>query len=331
MISNKEKSQNRMELLMSHKELLKLEKNSAAKILSQLSPDLFATTESARSFLRYITKNSGGAAAARAESSGNFIPDSFGLLKEESDNLIEEPFIIPTGIDNMGIIGDLHSLFFDRDATYAALEYLMKEKVDALYINGDLIDFYQESKYLKEPNKLHFTDERKWGIDFLKMVQDMFNIVYYKKGNHENRFEHYMLRNAPAVYGDEYFTLESVLGFDGSHINFIQDLQKTKFGKLHILHGHEIPGGGAQNIARNRMLRTYSNIAFNHHHTSDVSFIRDLDGKHSGAFAIGCLCKLMAGYSFINQWMHGFATVKRVGSDGNFTLSNKRIMDGLIY
>ena len=54
--------------------------------------------------------------------------------------------------------------------------------------------------------------------------------------------------------------------------------------------------------------------------------IRD---KVTGAWVTGCLCGLKPLWLPINRWGHGFAIVTTY-SDGNFTVENKKIIDGMV-
>jgi hypothetical protein len=192
------------------------------------------------------------------------------------------------------------------------------------------MDFYQCSSFDKDPAKSKFSAERQWVTTFLQQMQELFGNVYYKLGNHEERYKRYMMRNAPAVFEDEMFQFENLFDFPGTRVQFIQPLQMMVFGKLAIIHGSELRVGGAVNVARTKILRAFNNIAFGHHHKTDNSFIRDLHGKVSGSYSIGCLCKLKAGYDRFNTWNHGFAMVEILDSTGKFKFHNKMIIEGVV-
>jgi len=311
-------------------EICTMPKRSVAKTLHDEFPQYFKDVEKARDFIRYITGNKGGELYEKAKRNGSLISDTFGKFEIEEPECPKESFKIPTGIERMLIINDLHFLFMDMQAAEASINYAVSVGCDAVHLNGDIMDNYQLSKFDKDANKAKFHKERDGVKDFLSMLQNLFGNVYYKQGNHENRYEVYLKKNAPAIFSADENNLQSILEFEGSRVQFIDESQITEFGKLAIIHGHEIKGGGSVNIARNKMLKAYTNIAFGHHHTVQQSPMKDLHGNYFMAFSIGCLCDLKPRYMPFNQWMHGFATVERLDEAGNFHFDNKMIIKGKV-
>lgn len=305
-----------------------MSKRGAAKVLYDEFPNNFSNIEAARTFIRYVTGNSGGAFYENAKKAGTLISDTFGKSPIELPECPEEPYKIPSGIERMGVINDLHWLFRDKVAPEVALNYLVQQKCDAILLNGDIADNYQLSRFDKHREKALFHTERDGIKEFLSMLQSLFGNVYYKQGNHENRYEIYLRNNAPAIFSAEENTLENLFMFEGSRVKFIDESQIVEFGKLAIIHGHEIRGGGTVNIARSKMLKAYTNIAFGHHHTVQQHPMKDLYGDYFMAWSIGCLCNLKPRYMPFNQWMHGFAITERTDDKGGFHFENKLIVKG---
>lgn len=303
-----------------------LPKRTAAKFLSDKYPKLFKTIEEARGALRYRTGNNGAVTPTQIE----MIADTFSKLPEERQEVPEEPFLIPTGIDNMLILPDIHSIFCNNAAVEIAIQYGLDQKCDAVLINGDMVDFYSVSDFCTDPSIGHFTSERQWAKMFLDMLQSLFSVVYYKAGNHEARLKKYLWRNSSRIYSEDLLTLQDVFGFDGSHINYLHESELVGFGKLAIIHGHEIRRGGIINISRNKFLGAYSNILFSHHHRPNEDYVKDVWGHYFGSWSTGCLCRLKVGYDPFNQWMNGFARVRRIGNDGNFSVNNLKIINDKI-
>ena len=64
------------------------------------------------------------------------------------------------------IIADLHSIFWEKWAVMAAIEDGVKHGCDSVIINGDFMDFYQFSKFSKDPLTIDkVMDEKEWGVD----------------------------------------------------------------------------------------------------------------------------------------------------------------------
>lgn len=311
-------------------EISTMSKRAAGKVLFSEFPEAFKSEEAARSFIRYMTGTHGGSNYEYAKSSGALIADTFGKIIPEKPECPQEPFDIPKGITKLLILNDVHLPYHDQIALTAAIQYGVDHKCEAVLLNGDIADMYQLSRYMKSPIKANFRHEREMVIEFLRLLQDTFTHVYYKQGNHENRYEHYLMTNAPAIFDEETSTIEDLFMFKGSRVKYIDEAQLVTFGKLAIIHGHELKGGGTVNIARNKMLKAYSNLAFGHHHTVGESTVKDIYGDEMASWSIGCLCNLKPRYMPFNQWFHGFATVELIDKSGNFRFINKKIMKGVV-
>ena len=89
--------------------------------------------------------------------------------------------------------------------------------------------------------------------------------MFLKLGNHDARREAYQQRLA-LKYG-EYVNLssyEEYLDFEGSTVVFVPDYTYIKYGKLYIIHGHDIPEAVyAQNRSTNK---TMVNMLSGHSH-----------------------------------------------------------------
>jgi len=228
------------------------------------------------------------------------------------------------------ILSDVHIPFHDKKALNIALSYL--KDVDTLILNGDIIDFYQLSRYTKNPEMSNVSIEINLTKEFLQEIRKVFKgEIIYKMGNHENRLIHYIYSNAKALAGVENTTIQSMLGFKDYDIKYIDDIQLIKISSLFVLHGHEIfAGAGMVNIARSYYLKAKENILFGHRHQSQDYFDKSLDDNVKGAWAVGCLCDLNPRYMSINNWCHGFSIVEKLNSK-EFEVNNYKIINGKVY
>ena len=164
----------------------------------------------------------------------------------ESDYSKLEPFIIPKGQNNILVLSDIHLPYQDNHALTLALNYGLENNVNAVYLNGDTIDMYQASRFTKDRRLRDLAGELEMTREFLKMLQGMFNCpIYFKIGNHEARWEHYLMLKAPELLGVDDFKLEQILRFREFGVTLVKDKQIAMAGKLPILHGHEWYGGFA--------------------------------------------------------------------------------------
>jgi predicted phosphodiesterase len=247
----------------------------------------------------------------------------------ESDYLKNEPFIIPKGQNNILILSDIHFPYQDNKALELAINYGIENKVNAIYLNGDILDFYQCSRFTKDRRLRDMAGELEMGREFLKILQQTFKCpIYYKIGNHEKRYEDYLMIKAPELLGIDDFKLEQLLKMREFGVTLIKDKQMSLAGKLPILHGHEWFGGFAPpvNPARGLYLKSKESCIIGHHHRTSEHTEKNLGGQVTTTWSTGCLCGLEPEYAPYNNYNHGFAHVK-VDDLGNYKLKNIKIIN----
>lgn len=309
-------------------------KKFISSVLHSEHPSVFKDPEEARFYVRSVT-------GAAPKKSGQIkrhqdLARRFALIPAPIRELENpEPYIIPTSIKNSLIINDLHSLFYDRKCVEIAIDYGIKKGCDSVIINGDFMDYYGDSKFDKNPLVLsRIFEENEWGVEMLKLLQDIFGSVYLKEGNHDLRRQLHIERMAahmPELMGMSSY--KDSLFFDGCRVQFIEDYRLIEFGDLYIMHSHEFMGGagGGIHVAHNKSMKARANIAFGHHHTGQSKIIRNIKGEANGSWSIACLCNLHPRYSPINPtWMNGFGRAEK-DSTGNFEFDNRVIIGSKSY
>jgi predicted phosphodiesterase len=239
------------------------------------------------------------------------------LTLPESHTKTRNQFTFPSGCMRLGVFGDVHIPFHDNIALETMFDKFEEENVDSIFINGDLLDFYQLSFHEKDPRVVHFKDEIEAGKEFLAYIRDRFPDIpiYYITGNHENRFERYLRIKASELLDMDEFRLDVILQVAAHRIEFIPFRSKVVFGDYTIEHGDKIPGAGGVVPARTLLMRLKSNSIVNHFHKSSESSQRVYGpGEPTSikAYSLGCMCDLAPEYMEINEWNHGFAILKRI-------------------
>jgi predicted phosphodiesterase len=300
-------------------------KKFIAKVIAAEHPDLFKDFEAVRTYIRVITQSKGKGEFYEKYSD---IASRFALISNGyNEEITGEPFIIPKQYKKPLIIADLHSIFWEKWAVMAAIEDGVKHGCDSVIINGDFMDFYQYSKFSKDPLTIDkVMDEKEWGVDVLQILQDTFGKVFLKMGNHDIRREKFI---KDRFFELDFATYSDYLMFDRSTVDIIHDWQHIHFGKLNIIHGHEYYGGGVH-IAYNRLNKTFDNVLSAHSHVSQSVFRQNINGKAYGSWTIGCLCHLHPRYNPMNNWNLGFARAERDAS-GEFEVINRRFIDKKHY
>lgn len=301
-----------------------ISKRYIATVLTTEHPEKFKNVEDARTYIRTVT---GSNPIHRKTPTPHIdLARRFALIpaaiKETSTT---EPFIVPTNVHRTLWMADIHGRFYDRKAFETAIEYGVKKNCDSVIINGDFLDFYQHSKFDKNPQTSILMDEREWAQDVLKLLQDVFGYVVLKEGNHDSRREAHIARLASTMpelmdlskYSDFCF-------FDGCRVNFVEDYRHICYGKLNAFHGHEYYGGGGIHVAYNRFHKALDNILTAHSHKSQSIIKPNINGHIYGSWALGCLCELHPRYSSKNDWNQGFAVTEK-NADGDFEVDNRII------
>ena len=242
-------------------------------------------------------------------------------------------------MERTALIYDVHFPYHSKDAYYLALDYLrgLKPKVDRVVLAGDYVDFYKISFWKGDPNRAAFEKEVALCNDGLKELRKMFYRVPidYLEGNHEQRLFRYMNEKAPDLAFRN--RIDDILSLKHRRINYISNIANMcdgklpyKLGKLYVLHGHEKKVSfGAINLSRLMYSKCKTNVIAGHHHRSDYTLVKKLDGQHEGAWSVGTLGQLAEPYLPVNDWNHGFAYVD-VFDGGFFEVHNKIIMEGRI-
>lgn len=247
-----------------------------------------------------------------------------------SDEAEFTPFKIQ-GHKRIAIFSDIHVPYHSIDCITAALDFCKKEKPDALLLNGDTIDCHRLSRFIKDPKKRNFALE----LDTFKAMFDIFEKelkckIYFKTGNHEERYEHFLFEKAKELVGVTEFDFENIIKARARGIEIIGDKRPMQMGNLWGIHGHEYVGGisAPVNPARGLFLKAKVSTFQGHNHQTSEHTEPTLSGKMVTTWSLGCMSELHPAYMPLNKWNHGFAIVDIDGED--FEFRNKRIFQGKI-
>jgi predicted phosphodiesterase len=243
-----------------------------------------------------------------------------------------EPFKLPVGCNNILLISDLHIPYHDIDAITAALNYGVENKVNTIFINGDLIDNAQVSKFEKNLNKRSVKLEFDSTKSFLVSLRNVFPnaSIYWLKGNHCIRWEKWLAMKVHEIWDDPYFHLEERLQLHEQKITIIDDKVLVKAGKLNITHGHHVFRSSAASPAKGAYNKTRSNIIIGHLHRNSQNIELDIDGNITRTYSTGCLCELRPDYNpLVGNSEHGAAHIL-IDSNGDFTIKPLPIRNGKI-
>jgi predicted phosphodiesterase len=234
--------------------------------------------------------------------------------------------------DNILILNDIHIPYHNLNALKVAIKYGVDNHINTIILNGDIMDMYSISRFMKVPNKPRMQDEIFYTRQFFKVLREKFKdaFIYWKFGNHEERFANIIYRQLPEMADVFDKSLEEAVLVNEFGIKIVKDKKVIEAGKNNILHGHEVYStSGAVNIARSIRTKANDNVTVGHWHIHQEDTAKTIGDKLIGAWVIPCLCGLSPDFNPYNNWSNGFAH-QQTDSDGKFVMMNKKIINGLI-
>lgn len=306
---------------------------AVARIMYKENISVFNNLEDARGALRRIEGKSGDRNRKNTKDNALFIKESrpYNPYKlPDSEETEYTPYIIE-GHKKIAVFNDIHAGYHSVEALSVAIQEAKSEKVDAVLLNGDSIDFYQLSRFEKDPRKRSIAHELETTRSILGILKKELKCkIYFKEGNHEERLEKYLFVKAPELLGISEFKLSSLLRFDEFNVTHIGEKKIIKLNSLNAIHGHEFSSSffSPVNVARGLFLRGKVSAIQGHCHATSEHSESDMNGKATTTWSIGCLCELHPMYMPLNKWNHGFAIVDLNENGVDYHVNNIRIYKG---
>lgn len=307
-----------------------------ARILFNDNPLLFKDIEAARGVLRYLAGKNGKAKLKNIGVYTEYVEkedrpyNPYNL--PDSEETKYDPYIFPKH-KRVGILSDIHVPYHNIASLTAAITFLKKDNIDALLLNGDTLDCHRLSRFIKDPSKRDFKGE----LDVFKAMFEVFEKqfkckIYFKLGNHDERYENFLSEKAGELKGIEEFQFENIIKARARGIEIIGDKRVMRLNSLNGIHGHEYIGGisAPVNVARGLYLRGKVSAFQGHNHSSSEHTETDMNGKITTTWSLGCLSELHPRYMPLNKWNHGCAVVDLDDNREDFEFRNKRIYKGKI-
>lgn len=252
---------------------------------------------------------------------------------EIPESLADHPAMYDaSGIGKLvGVMSDIHLPLHDRPALMATASYLKEKNIDALILNGDVLDCSNLTRH-SQRRAMRYT----WGQE-LEVARAFFSSlrvlfpkipILYMEGNHENWVKQYLVRQAPQLSGD--YELEKVLGLEQLGIQWLPEDRVVKYGKLYIMHGHQLHIGGSMNVAEKVLRKAGVNVMVGHWHQQAYYEKKNLVDEIHACWINGALCDLHPDYMPYNNHGHGFAMIEMLDSDGTFNVVQRKVKNGRV-
>jgi len=289
-------------------------KGALSRKIFKEHPSLYKNEEVIRQCLKKLTGSMGKSSDKRF-SQNKEISSALEALKKafpKGESEYIKPYKLPKASKKVLVISDLHIPYHSDEAVFAALEFGLKEQVDTIIINGDLIDFSQISRHETDPRKRSVAYEIATAQIFLEGLRKMFPnaLIVWSYGNHCSRYDKWIVQKAPELLDIDAIQLHELMKLRELSIIKVESMQYIYAGKLAIFHGHEtgLKSGGV-NPARSLRLKLNKSAVTSHFHRETKDMGVNLGEQPYSCYSIACLCELTPAYMPINNWTHGFAII----------------------
>ena len=165
---------------------MKMPTLTLARIMYNDNKEAFTNVEDARTRLRYIEGKNGNKHRKQMAHKNMIMKDERPrnpYKLPESEETKYEPYYIKG--KKIAVLSDVHIPYHSIDALTACIDFLQDEKPEAILLNGDILDFYQLSRFGKDPRKRSVAHELQAAREFLDVLSQFGAKVYFKIGNHE--------------------------------------------------------------------------------------------------------------------------------------------------
>jgi predicted phosphodiesterase len=305
-----------------------------SKLIKAENPGLIQDVEMIRSNVRIYRGTHGKRAVKMLKDKTFFGTGKIAYIPtEESGDYV--PLILSENDDNIGVISDLHIPNHRNQPLILALEKLIDLKINTLLINGDLLDNTPFTRFDKAPPSIgdakRYFDKAEMFLEGLRGQFPKARIIWLE-GNHDHWYTKWLMKKAPEVFGDQYFSLTERMHLSDHGIEFLPQERFLMAGKLAVAHGHHIIRGlfAPVNAARGVFLRTKKSCMIGHVHVTSQHMEKDLMGDLIGTWSTGCLCTLTPDYQpMAGKANHGFAHIT-TSKGGEFHVRNYHIHKGKI-
>jgi len=251
-----------------------------------------------------------------------------GTYHPETWNYATSRPIVPDGAEKHVMIGDTHGVFVDQRVWASVLDFVRDFKPDAIHLMGDIADFYDISRFSKDPTRRVMLAKE---IDFTKTVilAEIRRAAGQKckidwiEGNHEERLQKYLWRQAPELAGVPSMEMEALFDMNRYGISYVRG--NITVGDLQLTHGNLVRKHSG--YTAKAMLDDYGmSVMHNHTHRLGSVYKTDRSGEYV-AYENGCLCRTDLDYVDHPNWQHGFS-VGWVLPTGRFHIQQIAVVDG---
>lgn len=216
------------------------------------------------------------------------------------------------------IFGDLHCPFHDEEALDLVLNYVRKNKPEAVVLNGDILDCYKISRFNKDPNARSFYDEIVEGRKILKKIENAVPQnarLIWLDGNHEERIQKYTRTNAPEFEG--LISVPSLMRFDDIDVEYHTHSQPLFINNIVIKHGSMISSIASGYSVKKELDKETESVIMGHthrlaiiHKTYRNRTVFGVEGGH-----LSDISQIDYMYGKVADWQQGFTELIEINNE----------------
>lgn len=212
------------------------------------------------------------------------------------------------------VMNDHHIPYQNIVANRLSFKFIKHIKPDYIDLLGDVLDFYQISKFLTSPERKNtLQDDIDLCRDYLEELRDLApkSEIILHFGNHVCRLKKYIWKNAGQLDCIRSLDLRFLLNCDKLRIKTIESEEGYLLrGKLVMTHGTIVSQDSGATARRN--IQKYGlSVICGHTHRFGAIFKTDLRGE-IGGWENGCMCNMELIKEWgreIANWQLGFSIV----------------------
>ena len=220
-----------------------------------------------------------------------------------------------SGIQTIAVVGDQHFPFHDRKVLGIIDKFLEELQPNYLIYNGDMGDFYQISKFSKNPARLDSLQEDVNSTTRMfwrhkRLLPNTKKILI--AGNHEDRWQKFLWDKAPVLSSLKALTIPELFGLEECGIDYIPYEQGLMINDLFLVIHGDISSIHSGYTAK-RMYEKHGGCGICAHcHRGGSFYKRDRFGTW-GWWEGFCLCSLNPDWIKNPNWVQGFTLVHFLG------------------
>lgn len=225
-------------------------------------------------------------------------------------------------------VNDIHGYYADKRAIDTVIEFCEYLKPKRICFNGDIVDFYQLSRFDKDPRRAsgaHLQHE----LDITRGILERFRKAAkratfdYTEGNHERRLYKWLCGH-PEMHGLKALEIQTLLRLDELETTYYPVEEVLQYHDFVVTHGERVSKHAGMS-AKGEFEKWGCSGISGHTHRMGAYNLSTFGGEYVW-FENGCLCDLSPSYIHGRpNWQHGVAIGDFLPDEDRFTIHQLKL------